>query len=543
MDSFISKQAIGLELKNSVLTCALLSQVGNKTHIEALIEESFEERVKPLYNEDCSTCICTALPAKDILVRSLHLPLRSKSDIDAVLPFQADPLLPYSSEEAIFSKNILRQEGDNSQIVLIATHQNRIATHLEDYKSQGVEPEEVSCLPTAIALFTDHFVPSASTIASLYIDENESCLIFSIEGKLLVSHPIPMGLSQFEEAAEADSAGTSLDSIDLSTLKSSSFPELNKCLKRFIQEVTRALFAGNKQVHKLEFDSATELLITGSGSQNSSLNKTLYEALMISQSSLQIDKKTLTPESSLHHYAASIGLALASLKQDVDVNFRQKAFAYPKPLKRYKRPLLAYTCLMFLLCFFSFLFFNQKLSEQEISLKKDYSQIVSLSGRSVLELEQEYRKRERLPDVNQNSFSLSMLNSESIYQRLNFLEKQLKEQPTSFPLQPNIARVSDFIAWLEKHPTVVDKDNTLLNIENLSYTMVKRPMHGKVKDHYVVKVEIEFTAETPKLAREFHDALITANEMIDPKAEVKWNTSQGKYKASFFLKDKTVYPS
>jgi type IV pilus assembly protein PilM len=36
--------------------------------------------------------------------------------------------------------------------------------------------------------------------------------------------------------------------------------------------------------------------------------------------------------------------------------------------------------------------------------------------------------------------------------------------------------------------------------------------------------------------------LIAPNELVDPKGEVKWNANKGKYRASFFLKDKTAYP-
>ena len=57
-----------------------------------------------------------------------------------------------------------------------------------------------------------------------------------------------------------------------------------------------------------------------------------------------------------------------------------------------------------------------------------------------------------------------------------------------------------------------------------------------------MKVELEFSTATPKLAREFHDALIAPNQIVDPKGEVKWSSNRGKYRTSFFLKDKTLYP-
>jgi type IV pilus assembly protein PilM len=118
-----------------------------------------------------------------------------------------------------------------------------------------------------------------------------------------------------------------------------------------------------------------------------------------------------------------------------------------------------------------------------------------------------------------------------------------------YPLLPNTPRVSDVLAWLSTHTNVVGKDEKteallpIIQLENFSYVMVKRPDQTKKQEKYQVKVEIEFTSPTPKQAREFHDALIAPNPLVDPKGEVKWTANKGKYRASFFLKDKTVYPT
>ena len=63
----------------------------------------------------------------------------------------------------------------------------------------------------------------------------------------------------------------------------------------------------------------------------------------------------------------------------------------------------------------------------------------------------------------------------------------------------------------------------------------------KKGEKYQVKVDLEMVAPTPKMARELHTALITPNDFVDPKAEVKWAASRGKYQTSFYLKDKTAY--
>ena len=63
-----------------------------------------------------------------------------------------------------------------------------------------------------------------------------------------------------------------------------------------------------------------------------------------------------------------------------------------------------------------------------------------------------------------------------------------------------------------------------------------------MKEHYAVRVDIDFTAPSGARAREFYDALNSPNPFVDPKEEVKWSSNKGRYQTSFFLKDRTQYP-
>jgi type IV pilus assembly protein PilM len=83
----------------------------------------------------------------------------------------------------------------------------------------------------------------------------------------------------------------------------------------------------------------------------------------------------------------------------------------------------------------------------------------------------------------------------------------------------------------------------LIQIDTFSYTMTKHPDQKQRLEKYQVKVDLEFSSITPKAAREFHDALIAPNAIVDPKGEIKWGTNKNKYRTSFYLKDRTLYPS
>ncbi len=119
------------------------------------------------------------------------------------------------------------------------------------------------------------------------------------------------------------------------------------------------------------------------------------------------------------------------------------------------------------------------------------------------------------------------------------IETSLQDTQDAIQLHPDVARVSDVLLWLSNHPQV----KSGIELESLHYVFVKRPEKGKAKEHYQVRVDLEFSAPSATTAREFHDALLMPNAFIDSKTELKWSVQRGRYLASFFLKDKTYYPN
>jgi type IV pilus assembly protein PilM len=295
-----------------------------------------------------------------------------------------------------------------------------------------------------------------------------------------------------------------------------------------------------------------EILVTGYGGSLKNLSEDLCKKL---------NKNPIFPENpiwkvsqgQLQDYAIPIGLALTALPKVKDqINFRQNEFAYSNPWKRYKKPIAIYMALCCLLAFFLYLFGETWIGYHEDKLKEEYGKILQVMNKSYHSFEEEYeQKNPTVKRFEDTIIPLKNLTRQELIERLNALEKELQGAPDIFPLLPNTPRVSDVLAWLSTHPNVVLKtteqthetnDQTLLQIESFSYALVKRPELSKKQERYQVKIELEFSSPTPKLAREFHDALITPNDFVDPKGEIKWNSNRGKYRTSFFLKDKTIYP-
>ena len=220
----------------------------------------------------------------------------------------------------------------------------------------------------------------------------------------------------------------------------------------------------------------------------------------------------------LSPYAIAIGYALSALPSNrVNVNLLKGDLAPKRPFKRLKKTLVLYFAAMGALSIGSYLFGESYLSYKQDEIKKN------LAGAL-------YQKADSEKEISQ-------LSLEELEKEILVWQKTVQTTPNLFALHPNIPRVSDLMAWLSNHP-IAGK----VELMQINYTMVKKPELSRKDEKYQVKVELEFTTDTPRLAREFHDALIAPNDFVDPKGEIKWSTSKGSYKTSFYLKDKTFYP-
>ena len=120
------------------------------------------------------------------------------------------------------------------------------------------------------------------------------------------------------------------------------------------------------------------------------------------------------------------------------------------------------------------------------------------------------------------------------------MENEIGSRPDTHPLLPQIPKVKEVLGWLtslrESHGVV---------LESFNYQLLKSPDFSHKTEKYRVRVEIEISAQNPNAApnavQVFQEALRRPNLLIDPSEEIVWTPLKGRYKASFYLKDKTRY--
>lgn len=533
VERLVTNNAYGVQWCGEEWAFASLNQSKNGLSIQVLERGDDVKRLYKLSQEQSTSsedsCLVSSLPTEHTLIRPLNLRLKKLKEIDEVLSFQADPLLPCPVEGCVLDRFIL-ELGEESRLSIVAAQHKEIEQHLQLYTANDLEPELISCTPAALAAFAHIFCPTDKALVVIHLGKKGISFILAQQGKVLQSRAL------------------SCDNPSFFSLKPHELTQLEEAdLLR--KQVTQNLMALKKQV---KTTLSHEVLLCGPGSQQQDFAEFILNGINLPKA--KITKSELSPADiqigALLDYAVPIGLALTALDLELpQINLRKEPFAYPNRWKRLLKPISTYLFLCLFLSFSLFLWGNSRINYLESDLKENYLSLLTTLNKSPEGLEEEFQKKQQGSrfSLDKDDFFIEDLSIDDIQERVDFLESQLKSIPESFPLYPNVPRVADVLAWISQHPKVVRSQEegsiqeALIRVESFAYNMTKRPDQNRKNERYRVKVELEFSTPSPTVAREFHDALIENNAIIDQKNEIKWSTSRGKYKTAFFLKDKTVY--
>ena len=147
---------IGIDIGSSHVRALLLSTGYKRVAIEAINEVAIDS-VESL-EQALTACASPMLPHSDgiavgidgdgAFVHRLELPLTARKQIDAVLPFELESLLPIDMSELVYDYRVLRTEPNATAIEVIAAlaRTDQVKERIELVKrALGREPERVSC--------------------------------------------------------------------------------------------------------------------------------------------------------------------------------------------------------------------------------------------------------------------------------------------------------------------------------------------------------------------------------------------------------------
>jgi type IV pilus assembly protein PilM len=221
-------------------------------------------------------------------------------------------------------------------------------------------------------------------------------------------------------------------------------------------------------------------------------------------------------DSHLAHYAVPIGLALDALAADeLSVQFCQKEFTPEHTWQSRKKKMLHY-----------------------LGLCLGAALLMFIGGSFVLAKKQHYLVEKLQSYFSSSSSKNSLTSIRQIEEKLQEWDRSLRGQKSSFAFVPTVPKVSDVLAWLSVHPSFATEEGNQkegVDIKSLHYSLVKYPKIGDVASPYAALVELEFTSLSPRSARDFHEALLKGDQIVNVKKEVKWQTQNQLYYTSFEL--------
>ena len=501
-----------------------IQELAETSHVKPLdiFKENYPKETKKLKK----AIITTAFPTLKTIARTIEIDLLKKEMLDLILQYQIEPLLPYELSQCILDKIELKKTGKQQHFLVFSAKKDDLQSHLDEYQALGIDPEIVAPKALGLAQFAKLFFPDSTVRLFIDISAVETtCLLFQ-NGTPLAIRSLPMTL-------EADVAATI---------------SVEKHLESYARELSRILVGFQNS-----FPEAKEapIVFTGTQERDPIILSFLGKLLGYQTEHIQNIPPTVTLGNNislddLAAFAAPIGLALIMspfqnemAKLKLSINFRKEEFSYVRKWRRWKKDLVLYFILMFALSLFLYNIGEQNLKNKSHDVHEKYLSLLSQLEKTEDEIETAFAKMMNLEKKTRSKEESLSLNE--LQERFAFIESTLLKRPyEEIALHPNIARVSDLLAWLSSHPKVVQAPP--ISIESLSYSMLKRPDKEKMKEHYAVRVDLDFTAPTGESAREFYDALNEPNLFVDPKEEVKWSVQRGRYQTSFFLKDRTQYP-
>jgi hypothetical protein len=124
----------------------------------------------------------------------------------------------------------------------------------------------------------------------------------------------------------------------------------------------------------------------------------------------------------------------------------------------------------------------------------------------------------------------------TLQEKIENVSSALSKDQEGFIYYSNAPKVSDLLAWVARHPSLVQEGP--IEIKRIHYSLFSYPKIGKGNEPYKAFVEIDFIASTPTAAREFHDALLQGDELVNPKGKIGWEVRANNYQTSFYLKNR-----
>jgi len=505
---------IGLYLDGSMVKWAKITRNKKKISIDLLRTFHFSEDESFHFPqsgiEECPYKIVSGLHTSEILLRDLQVKQTDQKKILKLLPFQIEPQVPWPSEDAVISIQITPGDAPkSSKISYYATKKEALEKHIQFFKEKKAEPDEVSCTPTALCRFVEHFFPDLSETLILHVGAKASALIGIANKTPSFCHSFPVGSDPFSTALETEaSEASSQNLLQVSEEKQPLLYELTEKTKKELDRVFTFFLKKQKKPWQ-------NIVLTGNFSAFPLLKNFIAHHLPESMNVHECPGNSSYDAMTLETYAIPIGLALDAFSQDgLSTGFRHENFIAPSQKK------------------------------ERIKLFSSFALACAILTSATLLISSMYRdqNKKKSIDVFQNSFALqtkTISSLDDLEYEVSLKERALNKDKTPYPLTLPLPNVSEVLAWLSAHPILNSKllseKGDAVDMKKVKYHLVKYPKISTPSLPYVGKVELEVEIPSQQIAKSFQESIQKESSFIDTKKEITWQVKGSTYFISFFL--------
>ncbi|NDD58263.1 MAG: hypothetical protein EBZ47_03290 [Chlamydiae bacterium] len=460
----------------------------------------------------------TGLDHQEIFIRHLPAKLKEKKKIFSTLPYQLETILPFSESECVvYPVLTLPLQEESSYVQITATKKNQLCDHLKKFQDLNIDPDEVSSQPHALLRFKRYFFPELKNTFLFHIGAASSVALYILEDRIEIAYPFQFGTEMLIQALGKDLPHHSMEKInqvaallDFQNLPPLEYPNVLDILLRLQKELDRiySFFQGKAASARIE-----DAILIGSFASFPKLKESFRQSLPSSLKLLSTSAHGVYDSSTLESYAIAIGLALDSaIHDEQSIRFRQHEFLSLTRFRKKTKYLIGYLAVCSFLSLSVFLFGHTVNSRKEKNL---YQLCESL-----------------FPE-----YSSTL----DIGQHIQMMDKKVGKHTKPSSLILSVPTVSEVLHWISTHPILSKTSDSLLNFDliemkGVHYQLTKYPKITTPTVGFAAKVELEFTSPSTRVAREFHEALLKGDKIVDEKKEITWHIKDSLYKTSFYIK-------
>jgi type IV pilus assembly protein PilM len=476
-------KVLSIQKKQKGFSLARVSKERGKSHIHLLrtfpdsssCHEEIEKSLAPDQKSELE--IASSLSAKDSFYRTLTLPLSKKKQVEKILPFEIEALLPYPEEEGVVQYSY--EIKDETCVALGAVKKEALAPHIAEIEQSGLEPDWVGLAPWSLYLFCKEYCPEHTSLLVLYRGEEESTLLMIVEGRLLSSLFIPYGKNS-------------------SVIKESYFQRaLQFCLEKDKERKT------------------TRYLLLGEEMETGFFVKSLpssFQEVFITSS---FDPKTLS------QYALEIGGALNVLSPQT-MQFRRGKNMSRKHLRGIRKKIVLTALSAFLAPLLLFVVCQNILFQQERHVNLLLGEM-TITTQAPLNLK-DPRFFSAKTTLNQQQEALEGL-------RLHVEKKNPFSSFQKLPLS-----VTEILHAIATHPLL----ETEAELDSFHYEICSAPDFEKPTQDYKIKVDVVLTGEDSTKFKDFFQQIKEKGDpFIHAKKECSYTREGNRHTFSFAFKDKS----